>query len=134
MLKINRLAPAALSLALAAPFALPAMAQDTAAPTEAAPATPQVEQPQVLAVDDAKFDAFIAALRAVDELEREYTETLEAAGTDEEREAIVAEANAAMADAIAETPDITVEEYIAILQHAQSDPELAARIVERFQS
>lgn len=125
MLKTNRLAATmtALSLALAAPLALPAMAQT--APT--APAAP------TMSVDDTQLEAFIAALRSVDELEREYSETLQQAESDEQREAIVAEANDAMAEAIENTPNMTLDEYIAILQAAQNDPELSARIMDRLE-
>ena len=122
MLKTKRLAAAmtAVSLALAAPLALPAVAQE-------APAAP------MMSVDEAQLDAFVAALRSVDELEREYSESLQQAESDEQREAIVAEANTAMAEAIENTPGMSLDEYIAILQAAQNDPELSARIMERFE-
>ena len=125
MLKTNRLAATmtAVSLALAAPLALPAMAQ-TATTAPAAP---------TMSVDDTQLEAFIAALRSVDELEREYSETLQQAESDEQREAIVAEANDAMAEAIENTPNMTLDEYIAILQAAQNDPELSARIMDRLE-
>jgi hypothetical protein len=122
MLKTKRLAAAmtAVSLALAAPLALPAVAQE-------APAAP------MMSVDEAQLDAFVAALRSVDELEREYSESLQQAESDEQREAIVAEANTAMAEAIENTPGMSLDEYVAILQAAQNDPELSARIMERFE-
>ncbi len=122
MPKTNRLAAAmtAVSLALAAPLALPAMAQE-------APAAP------TMTVDDAQLEAFVTALRSVDALEREYSESLQQAESDEQREAIVAEANTAMAEAIENTPNMTLDEYIAILQAAQNDPELSARIMEEFE-
>jgi ribosomal 50S subunit-associated protein YjgA (DUF615 family) len=129
MLKTNRLAAAmtAVGLALAAP--LPAMAQET----QEAPATPQMEQAPTMQVDDAQLEAFVEALRTVDELEREYTETLQQAESDEQREEIVAEANTAMAEAIENTPNMTLDEYVAILQAAQNDPELSARIMQEFE-
>ena len=122
MPKTNRLAAAmtAVSLALAAPLALPAMAQE-------APAAP------TMTVDDAQLEAFVTALRSVDALEREYSESLQQAESDEQREAIVAEANTAMAEAIENTPNMTLDEYIAILQAAQNDPELSTRIMEEFE-
>jgi hypothetical protein len=131
MPKINRLATAmaAISLALAAPLALPAAAQEA---QQEAPQTPQMQQAPALTVDDAQLEAFVAALRSVDELERGYSETLQQAETDEEREAIVAEANTAMAEAIENTPGMSLEDYIAILQQAQQDPALSARIMERL--
>jgi hypothetical protein len=131
MLKTNRLAATmtAVGLALAAPMAMPAMAQDT----QPAPETQQLEQAPTMSVDEAQLEAFVEALRTVDELEREYTETLQEAESDEQREQIVAEANTAMAEAIENTPNMTLDEYVAILQAAQNDPELSARIMERFE-
>jgi hypothetical protein len=38
-----------------------------------------------------------------------------------------------MAEAIENTPNMTLDEYVAILQAAQNDPELSARIMERFE-
>jgi hypothetical protein len=134
MQKTNRLAAGitALGLALAAPLALPAAAQDAPEAQQAPQQAPQVQQAPGFAVDDAQLEAFIAALRSVDELEREYTESLQQAETDEQREAIVAEANSAMAEAIENTPGMTLETYVAILQQAQQDPALSSRIMERI--
>ncbi|WP_209427338.1 DUF4168 domain-containing protein [Pararhodobacter sp. SW119] len=131
MLKRNRLAATmtAVSLALAAPLALPAMAQNApqTAPQEA-PAAP------MMTVDEAQLDAFVAALRTVDQMEQEYTETLQQAETDEQRQEIVSEANTAMAEAIENTPGMTLDDYVSILQAAQADPALSARIMERLEA
>jgi hypothetical protein len=131
MLKTTRLAAAATAVSLA--FALPAIAQDTAAPETQQPETQQMQEAPTLTVNEEQLDAFVEALRTVDTLEQEYTESLQQAESDEQREAIVAEANTAMAEAIEETPGMTLDEYIAILQQAQTDPELSARIMERFE-
>ena len=48
--------------------------------------------------------------------------------TDAERQALAEEANTAIRGAIDETPGITVEEYVAIGQAAQENPDLAQRI------
>ncbi len=106
-------AMAAATLALAAPMAAPALA----------------EQPGAVTIGDERLEAFVAALRAVDQLEQQYTATLGEAETDAEREAVIEEANQAMAEAIEETPGMTLDDYVAILQEAQTDPELTARIM-----
>ena len=106
-------AMAAATLALAAPMAAPALA----------------EQPGAVTIGDERLEAFVAALRAVDQLEQQYTETLGEAETDAEREAVIEEANQAMAEAIEETPGMTLDDYVTILQEAQTDPDLTARIM-----
>ncbi len=116
---------AAITLALAAPLAAPvpallgspAMAQEAAAPT----------------LDDAQLQAFVAALREVDAIEQRYGAELESADNDAARQNVIAEANDAMVEAIENTPGITVEEYIGVLQQAQADPELNARIMAMLQ-
>lgn len=112
----------ALALILSAPLALPAVAQVA----ETAPAAPSGGQ---LNVDEAQLEAFVAALRAVNEVEARHMTAFEGADSDEDREQVVAQANAEMVDAIDQTPGITVEDYIAVLQQAQADPSLNARIM-----
>lgn len=105
----------AIALALAAPMAAPVFAQEGQG-TEAS-------------VSDQTLEAFVTAVNAVNDIEQSYTLAFNEAEDDTAREAVVAEANDAMMEAIDETPGITVEEYIAVLQQAQSDPALNARIV-----
>ncbi|MGY6533889.1 MAG: DUF4168 domain-containing protein [Pararhodobacter sp.] len=91
--------------------------------------TAQTEAPAPVTIGDERLEAFVAALRTVDQLEQQYTETLSQAETDAEREAVIAEANEAMTTAIEETPGISLDEYVTILQQAQTDPDLTARIM-----
>ncbi len=105
-------------LALGAPLAGPAMAEEPTAP---------------VTINDERLEAFVTALRAVDTLEQQYTATLGEVETEEEREAVIAEANEAMAAAIEETPGMTLDDYVSILQQAQADPELTARIMEMLE-
>jgi len=115
----------AIALALAAPLAVPApalfggpaIAQEAPAPT----------------IDDAQLQAFVAALREVDAIEQRYGAELESADSEEARQNVITEANDAMVEAIEETPGITVQEYIGVLQQAQADPELNARIMAMLQ-
>ena len=111
----------ALALALSAPLALPAMAQEA---TQEAPGP---------SINDEQLQAFVAALREVDAIEQRYGASLNVAHSDEERQAVITEANEAMVSAIEETPGITVQEYLEVLQQAQADPELNARIMEMLQ-
>jgi len=118
---------AALTLALAAPQAAPVLA------SLAGPATAQEAPTPEVTIDDARLDAFVSALRAVDAIEQTYTEAFSEAESDAAREAVIAEANEAMVGAIEETPGITLEEYLGVLQQAQVDPDLNARIMAMLQ-
>lgn len=115
----NRIAPAlaAAMLAIATPLAGTALAED-------APA---------VSIDDDQLAAFVSALQAVDTLEQQYSATLAEAESDSDREAVIAEANQAMADAIEETPGITLDQYVAILQQAQTDQVLTERIMSMLE-
>ena len=106
-------AATALGLILAAPLALPAMADQPAA-------AESITQDQLV--------AFVAAMQAVTEVENRHQAAFEAAESDDDRAQIVAQANAEMVDAIEATDGISVEEYITVLQQAQVDAELNARI------
>lgn len=108
---------APLAVPMAAPFAGPAMAQE-------APAA---------SIDDAQLQAFVAALREVDSIEQRYGAALNEAESEEARQAVIAEANEAMVEAIEETPGITLQEYLGVLEQAQADPALNARIMEMLQ-
>jgi hypothetical protein len=82
--------------------------------------------------DMTKIDAFIMAALAVAETRQAYLAQLDATADEQEQMAIIAEADAAILSMVEATPDITVEEYIAIGEAAAADPELAAMIDARF--
>ncbi len=94
--------------------------------------TGMAEHGAEIAQDIFKIDAFIVAALAVAETRQGYLAQLEATTDQNEQMAIVQEADAAIMDVVEATPDITVEEYIAIGEAAAADPELAARIDARF--
>ncbi|MFN3954800.1 MAG: DUF4168 domain-containing protein [Pararhodobacter sp.] len=102
----------ALGLALAAPLALPALA----------------DQPAAQSIDQQQLEAFVNAFQAVNEVEARHAAAFEAAETDDARAQVVAQANAEMVDAIEATAGISVEQYIEVLQQAQVDADLNARI------
>lgn len=115
----NRIAPAlaAAMLAMAAPIGGAALA----------------EQAPAMTIEDEQLAAFVNALQAVDTLEQQYSATLADAESEAERQSVIEEANEAMANAIEETPGITLDQYIAILQQAQSDPALTERIMGKLE-
>ena len=82
--------------------------------------------------DDSKIDAFIVAALAVAETRQGYLAQLETATDEAEQMEIVQAADAAILEVVENAPDITVDEYIAIGEAADADPDLAARIDARF--
>lgn len=90
-----------------------------------------VEAPEI-SMDDSMIDAFIVAALAVAETREGYIAQLEGVTDEEEQMAIVQEADAAILQVVEDTPDISVDEYIAIGEAASVDPELAAQIDARF--
>ena len=115
-----------LAIALAAPIALApfaALAQDTTVEPETA--APEAAMPSL---DDAKLQAFVDAIVAIEEVRADY-EPQVAAAAEEDRPALIEEANVAMLAAVEETDGITLDEYLAVNEAAAQDPELAQRIV-----
>ena len=104
----------------AAPMA--ALAQDTTtdapAVTDTAPAT----------FDDATLTAFVDAVVAIEEVRGDYEPRVQAAA-EEERPALIEEANMAMVAAIESTDGLTLDQYMAVSEAASADEDLAARIV-----
>ena len=123
-MKLNRLlSSTALAAALAAApfFATPAMAQM------------EMEQPEMqMTVEDSQIDAFIEAAVAVAETRETYLSQLEETTDEAEQMELVQAADAAILQTVEDSPNITVDEYIAIGEAATMDPELAARIEARF--
>lgn len=97
-------------------------------PAEAAPGLEltQAQTPPV-AVDDAALETFVTAARAIVALRRQYEPRLAAASSEAEAQALIDEARGLMAIAITDT-GISVDEYLAIANAAQSDPVLRQRI------
>jgi seryl-tRNA(Sec) selenium transferase len=121
-MKLNRLLSTALLAA--------AMALSPVTGTQVS-AQDQTEGAEIVS-QDGKLDAFIVAALAVSETRQHYIERLEAETDEAAQMAIVQEADAAILEVLNTSPDITVEEYVAIGEAAAADPELAALIDARF--
>ncbi len=114
---------------LAAGLAMtPVLASQAAAQAQ----VPAQTEGSEIAMEEGKIDAFIVAALAVAETREAYIAQLEGITDEEQQMAIVQEADAAILEAVDNTPDISVEEYIAIGEAATVDPELAAQIDARF--
>lgn len=105
-------------------LATPLAAQD---PNSVTTAEDETMQEQMVLTEE-KLESFVDAALDVQGVTEDFAPRAEAAETDAERQALAEEANTAIRDVIDETPGITVEEYVAIGQAAQQNPELAQRI------
>lgn len=85
-----------------------------------------------IASESEMVDAFIAAALAVNEVRESYMAQIEAEADQNAQMEMLEAADAAMLQAVEETPGITLDEYIAIANAAAEDPELAAQIDARF--
>jgi len=100
-----------------------------AAAQQPAPA-PAQEQPaqQQPAPDDTKLNSFVVAFLEVDRIGKEYAPKLQQTQSPDEQAKVREEAGKAMVDAVEKQQGITVDEYNAIIEQAQADPDLANRI------
>jgi hypothetical protein len=82
---------------------------------------------------DEQLESFVVAAVAVDELIRQWNPRIQGAENAEQAAELREQANAELVETITRTEGMTVEQYQAIGQAAQSDPDLAARINEIYQ-
>jgi hypothetical protein len=108
----------ALTIAVAPVATLPAMAQQSDAQAE---------------VSDSELDAFVVAFEDVIAIEQDYGERLQDVTDEAEKQELINEAQAEMAQAVEEAPDIEVDRYVEILEIAQTDPDLQAQLTSRLQ-
>lgn len=83
---------------------------------------------------DEKLNAFVAAALGVRDVRDDYARQIAEVTDEAAAEALVAEAQAEMVAAIENAEDITLEEYSAIGNAAQTDPELAERLTALFEA
>ncbi|APX25650.1 MULTISPECIES: DUF4168 domain-containing protein [Salipiger] len=115
---------------VAAPMA-PVMAQtaETDGATEqTAPAT------EAANFSEAELSSFIDAAMQVQAVQQDYMTRIQETEADEDKQALVQEAQAEMTNAVKETDGMDLETYNEIGQAAQSDPELNQRILAMVQT
>jgi len=78
-------------------------------------------------IDEAQLEIFVTAARSIVSLRRQYEPRMAAARSQVEVDALTQEARGLMATAITDA-GISVENYLAIANAAQSDPALRTRI------
>ncbi len=100
------------------------------------PALAQSDTPEAAQTEfsDSKLDAFVVALAEVDAVRQTYVPQIQAAEDEAEQRELIQVANVAITDTIDATPDISVDEYVAIAELAQQDAALNQRIVDRVES
>lgn len=108
---------------IAAPVA-PVMAQTA----EPAPEAPAQAVPEAAFSED-QLSSFVDAALQVQEVQQDYMTQIEAAAAEDEKKALIQEANTKMTAAVEETEGMDVTTYNRIGQAAQSDPELNERIL-----
>ncbi|GAW33796.1 hypothetical protein RA2_00840 [Roseovarius sp. A-2] len=109
----------ALTIAVAPVATLPAMAQQSTAQAE---------------ISDTELDAFVVAFEDVIAIEQEYGTRLQDVTDEAEKQALINEAQAEITQAVEEAPDIEVDRYVEILEIAQADPDLQAKLTSRLQN
>jgi prophage tail gpP-like protein len=77
---------------------------------------------------DAKLQSFVDAVLAVNAVVEQWRPQIQTAPNEADAQQMAQQANEEMRAAVAGTEGITVEEYQAIAQAAQADPQLMARI------
>ncbi len=102
----------------------------TVSADEAGLATAPVILAQAAQFDDATIEAFATAQALIAELQAFYSAQYEEAETDEQRMQISEQATQEMMSAVEETPNITLDEYNAIIEAAGQDAALVERINE----
>ena len=82
---------------------------------------------------DTKLQSFADAVLAVNAVVEQWRPQIQAAPSEADKQQMAEQANQEMRAAVEGTEGMTVEEYQAIAQAAQADPQLMARIDQVFQ-
>lgn len=129
MTKLNsRLSASLLALFMAA-GASQAMAQAAGQP-QAPQAAPAV---QAADISDKKLEKFADSLGEIMEIREDFTAQLEQTGDPAEAQQLQQQANQKMMETV-ENNDLSIEEYNAINQAVQNDPQLRDKVVSMIQS
>jgi hypothetical protein len=81
---------------------------------------------------DAKLQSFASAVIAVNAIVERWRPQIQAAPTDADKQQMAEKANQEMRAAVEGTNGLSVDEYQAIAQAAQADPQLMARLDKMF--
>ena len=111
---------------------------DTAAqPTQTSPQTTEnnmSEQPETIELTEAKIDAYAETAIEVVSIQQEMVPQIQAAEDEEQKKELFQNMQQEMMSAVQGADNITVNEYNAISQEAQQNPELANLIQTKIQA
>ncbi|TKT57365.1 DUF4168 domain-containing protein [Rhizobium sp. LC145] len=85
------------------------------------------------AVTDQKIEAFAVAYLQVDKVRQEYSTKIGATSDAATKQQLQTEASKKMVQVVEGSPDMSVEEYNAILTAAEKDPALVQRVQDKLQ-
>ena len=81
---------------------------------------------------EAKLQSFASAVMAVNAIVEQWRPQIQGAANEADKQQMAEQANQEMRDAVAGINGMSVEEYQAIAQAAQGDPQLMARLDKVF--
>jgi transcription initiation factor IIF auxiliary subunit len=129
MTKLNaRLVSASLAAVLMAAGA----AQVSAQQANQAPATQPAPAMQAADISDKKLEKFADSLGEIMEIREDFTAKLEKTGDPAEAQQLQQQANKKMMNTV-EDNELSIEEYNAINQAVQNDPQLRDRVIAMVQ-
>ena len=103
----------------------------------AGPLAAQEKEPAAITAEtlnDAKLDAFVEALIAIEAVRADYLPRIQEETDEAGQKALIEEANTAAVDAVADVENMSPEDYVAIGQAARQDEDLNARIMARIEA
>ncbi|AHL73831.1 hypothetical protein CH92_01455 [Stutzerimonas stutzeri] len=107
--------------------------QVSAQQTSQTPATQPAPTVQAADISDKKLEKFADSLGEIMEIREDFTAKLEKTGDPAEAQELQQQANEKMMNTVVEN-DLSIEEYNAINQAVQNDPQLRDRVVAMVQN
>ncbi|WP_413042723.1 DUF4168 domain-containing protein [Pseudomonas sp. YJ42] len=129
MTKLNARLVSSLAALLIAASASQVVAQEA----NQAPATQPAPGVQAADISDKKLEKFADSLGEIMEIREDFTAKLEKTGDPAEAQQLQQEANEKMMNTVVEN-DLSIEEYNAINQAVQNDPQLRDRVIAMVQN
>ncbi len=127
------LTPRLVSASLLALFMAAGASQVSAQQATQAPATQPAPAMQAADISDKKLEKFADSLGEIMEIRQDFTAKLEKTGDPAEAQQLQQQANEKMMNTV-EDNDLSIEEYNAINQAVQNDPQLRNKVISMIQS
>ncbi len=121
------------SASLLALFMAAGASQVSAQQANQTPATQPAPAMQAADISDKKLEKFADSLGEIMEIRQDFTAKLEKTGDPAEAQQLQQQANEKMMNTV-EDNDLSIEEYNAINQAVQNDPQLRNKVISMIQS